>query len=194
MTEIVTRMAKDLGTSVQYQDYYPMVELAYRYTYEKPLVRPDQLPHLQTQMRRLHEWYMQACKDGSIMIIVALRDEHYFRGHDEIHIEFEELFQLFNQDALDKSLVSCYCLMKMLECKRGQIYDIGFTNPQTVHEVTVNQYAKDTEENLPIFLVKQETKMEILFPYNFKVWKRFIKIVRGEWKQELTFQDYNCLR
>jgi hypothetical protein len=53
---------------------------------------------------------MQACGEGSIMLIVALRDEHYFRGNDEIHIDFEELFQLFNQDALDKSLVTCYCL------------------------------------------------------------------------------------
>jgi hypothetical protein len=46
--EIVTRMATDLGTSVQYQDDYPMAELAYRYTYGKPLVRPEQLPHLPT--------------------------------------------------------------------------------------------------------------------------------------------------
>lgn len=88
----------------------PMAELAYRYEYGKPLVRPEQVPHLQTQMRRLHEWYMQASKEGNIMLIVAVREEHYFRGNDEMHIDFEELFQLFNQDAIDKSLVSCYCL------------------------------------------------------------------------------------
>jgi hypothetical protein len=35
--------------------------------------------------------------------------EYYFR-EDEIHIEFLEFFQLMNQDALDKSLMSCYCL------------------------------------------------------------------------------------
>jgi hypothetical protein len=57
--------------------------------------------------------------------------------------------------------------MKMLECKRGRIYDVGFIDPNTVHEVTVQQYAKDTEENLLRFLEKQSFKKEILFPYNF---------------------------
>jgi len=109
-TELVTRMAKNLGRDVQYEDYYPMAEIAYKYEYGKPLLRPDQLPHLQTQMRRLHEWYMQSCRESQIWLIAAVRDEHYFRGDDEIHIEFEELFQLFKQDALDKSLISCYCL------------------------------------------------------------------------------------
>ena len=37
-------------------------------------------------------------------------DEHFLRGRDEIHIEFEELFQLFNQDAIDKSIISAYCM------------------------------------------------------------------------------------
>ena len=58
--------------------------------------------------------------------------------------------------------------MKILKCKRGQIYDLGFIDPNTVHEVTVKEYAKDTEDYLLRFLIKQETKMEILFPYNFK--------------------------
>ena len=108
--EIVTRLAKNLGTTVQYQDYYLTAELAYRYSYGKPLLRADKFPHLGTQMRRLHEWYMKACVEGEIMLIVGVRDEHYLCGNDEIHIEFEELFQLFNQDAMDKSLISCYCL------------------------------------------------------------------------------------
>ena len=58
--------------------------------------------------------------------------------------------------------------MKILECKRGQIYDLGFIDPNTVHEVTVREYAKDTEDYLLRFLKKQQTKKEILFPYNFK--------------------------
>ena len=59
--------------------------------------------------------------------------------------------------------------MKILECKKGRIYDVGFIDPNTVHEKTVvSRYAKETEDNLVRFLVKQETKREILFPYNFK--------------------------
>jgi len=59
--------------------------------------------------------------------------------------------------------------MKILECKKGRIYDVGFIDPNTVNEKTVvPRYAKETEDNLVRFLVKQETKREILFPYNFK--------------------------
>ena len=52
---------------------------------------------------------MKVAKEGREMHLEAVNMEHYFR-EDEIHIELEEFFQLFNQDALDKSLVSCYCL------------------------------------------------------------------------------------
>ena len=58
--------------------------------------------------------------------------------------------------------------MKMLECRRGELYDIGFIDPNTVHEVTVREYAKDTEDNLLRFLQKQANKEEIFFPYNFE--------------------------
>jgi hypothetical protein len=50
----------------------------------------------------------------------------------------------------------------------GGIWDIGFIDPDKVHEVTVEQYAQDTEEFLLTFLKRQSTKKEILFPYNFK--------------------------
>jgi hypothetical protein len=57
--------------------------------------------------------------------------------------------------------------MKILECKRGQIYDIGFINPNNIHEYTVKNNAKETEDNLLRALIKQQTRREILFPYNF---------------------------
>jgi hypothetical protein len=87
----------------------PKADLAWTYRYGQPMVRPEQVQHLPTQMRRLHEWYMQQTKEGRKMLLVKVKREHYFRD-GEIHIELEELFQLFNQDALDKSIVTCYCL------------------------------------------------------------------------------------
>ena len=56
----------------------------------------------------------------------------------------------------------------MLECKRGGLYDIGFIDPSTVHEVTVRDFSKDTEDNMLMFLQKQQYKSEIFFPYNFE--------------------------
>ena len=95
-----------LGDEVQFE----MAEVAFRYEHGKPLVRPEQLPHLSTMMRRLHDWFLKASKHGSNFIIAGITDEHYFNGDEEIYIEFEELFQLYNQDAIDKAIVSCYCL------------------------------------------------------------------------------------
>ena len=85
------------------------VQIAYQYKYGKSLVRAEELPNLSTQLRRLHNWYLDACKDGQNWFMVAIKDKHYGRT-DVMNIEFCELFQLFNQDALDKSLLSAYCL------------------------------------------------------------------------------------
>ena len=107
---MIERAARGQEADVQYKDYYPMVEVINKYRYGSDLVKPGELARLGTQMRRLHEWYLRACRRGDRYLTVYLRDEHYFRGREEINLELEELFQLFNQDALDKAVISCYCL------------------------------------------------------------------------------------
>ena len=57
--------------------------------------------------------------------------------------------------------------MKILQCKRGQIYDIGFIDPYYIHQVSIKHYYNDTEDNLVRALRFNETKREILFPYNY---------------------------
>jgi hypothetical protein len=57
-----------------------------------------------------HDWYLRASKRGEqTMLVAKVGPEYYFR-EDEIHIDFLEFFQFMNLDALDKSLMSCYCL------------------------------------------------------------------------------------
>ena len=107
---MIERAARAQGASVEYEDYYPTAQVVNKYRYGSDLVKPGELARLGTQMRRLHDWYLKACRRCETYITVYLRDEHYFRGEDEINIELEELFQLFNQDALDKAVISCYCL------------------------------------------------------------------------------------
>ena len=106
-------IAEYLGSLVE----YPMAELAYQYKYGEPLVKPELVKTLPTKMRRLHDWYMKVSKEGLQWIILEIEDETFFRGKQEIHIEVCELFQLFNQDALDKSLVSCYCQIGRASCR-----------------------------------------------------------------------------
>jgi hypothetical protein len=87
----------------------PKAEVAWKYVVGEPLVRPERIPHLPTQLRNLHDWYMRVAKEGRRMLLLKYSKEHYFR-EGELIIEFDELFQLFNQDALDKTIVSSYCL------------------------------------------------------------------------------------
>jgi hypothetical protein len=84
-------------------------QYAWTWVYGSTLVRPEHVNSLTTQMRRLHTWYENAVEAKHDTFWVQVRKEHFFREY-AMYIPFSEIFQLFNQDALDKSLVSCYCL------------------------------------------------------------------------------------
>jgi hypothetical protein len=85
-------------------------ELSYTYRHGAPLVKPELVKDLPTKMRRLHNWYMRASADSKNWIYAGFKQEHYGHGDGCVLIEFSELFQLYQQDAIDKSLVSAYCL------------------------------------------------------------------------------------
>jgi hypothetical protein len=74
-----------------------------------PLVSKKKLEDLPTNMRYLHTWYLNEAKNERTMIMARVPWEYYGRPED-IHIDFDELFQMYNCDALDKSPMSCYCL------------------------------------------------------------------------------------
>ena len=57
--------------------------------------------------------------------------------------------------------------MKSLECKRKGIFNTGFIDPYRVNEQMFDDFPADTERNLLKYLVNQEYKSKILFPYNF---------------------------
>ena len=76
---------------VQDNEDLPMAELAYKYKARHPLLRsPEEIGNLSTKMRRLHQCYMEASKQGLQFIILAIKEEHFFCANHEIHIEMEE--------------------------------------------------------------------------------------------------------
>ena len=85
-------------------------EIKRKYVRGQPLVEPDEVKKLPTRMYELHQWYMNITKiSNRESLMVNVKEEHYF--HEKaLSVEYSELFQLYNQDALDKSIVSCYCL------------------------------------------------------------------------------------
>ena len=85
-------------------------EIKQKYVRRQSLVEPEEVKNLPTRMYELHDWYMKITKISnreSLMVDVK-KDDYY---HEKaVAVEYSELFQLYNQDALDKSIVSCYCL------------------------------------------------------------------------------------
>jgi hypothetical protein len=82
----------------------------YKYQYGKPLVK-DGSPPLTTMMRQFHDWYMKTCREsGNPTLLMGIKEEHDFVGEDLIYVEFDELFQLYNQRDIDKTIMTCYCL------------------------------------------------------------------------------------
>jgi hypothetical protein len=53
---------------------------------------------------------MKVAKGEREIFLLKVSKEH-FLGEDLIHIDFEELFQLFNQDALDKMSRQFLCFV-----------------------------------------------------------------------------------
>jgi len=76
----------------------------------RSLMNPKHLHVLGTQMYALNNWCMEASRDGQLWISVRFRNQNYFRGDDLILVQMNELHQLCHLDALDKLLISCYCL------------------------------------------------------------------------------------
>jgi len=107
------QFAAELGISLSQLDAddLPLQVAPTRWTWEygKDLVSPDELQNLPTQMTRLHKWYKNVTSEGRILIRVKITDEH-FNGADEATIPIEEIYQLYQLDALDLSILTTYCL------------------------------------------------------------------------------------
>ena len=82
----------------------------WKYQPGQSLVWPVLVKHLPTRMYALHKWYMKVVAENQVMLEVRIDDHHYFRGQAIISIPMEEFYFLFQQDALDVSLVSCWIL------------------------------------------------------------------------------------
>ena len=85
-------------------------ELKHPFKHGRPLVRPNEVKDLPAKMQRVHKWYMKESAKSRNWIYVHHKNEHFGHGDDCVMIEFEELYQLYQMDDLDKSILSAYCL------------------------------------------------------------------------------------
>ena len=91
--------------------HYDLLEMdKHKYVYGKPLVKDES--SLPTMMLRFHEWYTKTYREseGSNILTLMVREEHDLVGIELLNVPFEEFFAFFNLKALDKLMITCYCL------------------------------------------------------------------------------------
>nr|XP_020196909.1 uncharacterized protein LOC109782701 [Aegilops tauschii subsp. strangulata] len=139
----------NLGDYLPDDVHYDFLEVdEHRYVYGEPLVKDER--SLTTMMRIFHDWYMKTCREseGRNILTLRVREEHDLVGIELLNVPFEEFFAFFNLKALDKLMVTCYCLLKIAELKKKQVGDIGFINTNLIDKYMVESHAKDTEAKL----------------------------------------------
>jgi hypothetical protein len=88
----------------------PKAEVAYKFELGKPLIKPEQLQSLPTQMYKFHKRYMEMSAKGREMFGARKRNPDFLQGEDVLWIDFKDLFDLYQLDALDVSLLSAWIL------------------------------------------------------------------------------------
>ena len=71
---------------------------------------PELIDMLPTRMCELHQWYMKASVEGYVMLAARIKYIYFHRGMDDVWIDFDNLWFLNHQDALDKSLVNAFAM------------------------------------------------------------------------------------
>ena len=64
-------------------------------------------------------------------------------------------------------ILTILCRLKIVECRKAEMYDIGFINTNLIDEFQVKKNAEEAKANLLKSLLINQNKDLILFPYNF---------------------------
>ncbi|CAN6374334.1 unnamed protein product [Urochloa humidicola] len=110
---------------------------------------------------------MEQARKGRKMFGVRVKEEDFFNGEQTIWLEFKYIYDVYQRDALDVSLIACWVLMEIQRCRREQIFYVGFMDPAKINADMILTDLEGTYENLFKFVDKQNYMDSILLPYNF---------------------------
>ena len=74
----------------------------------EPLMWPELIETLPTGMREFHKWYLKASAEGYIMIAARIKRTHFYRGIDDIWIDFDHFFSIPSRCPRQ---VPCQCMV-----------------------------------------------------------------------------------
>ena len=115
VTDEQIALAADLGFTIEeFMNQFGLPDHVFerrKYVPGEPMVTDEEEKLLSTQMRHLHQWYITEAMPFNIPgFWIPVKRDYFDNGTGDLWIANEELFQLFHQLALDKSIVSLYCL------------------------------------------------------------------------------------
>jgi hypothetical protein len=86
-----------------------MMQANPKFVMGKPILNVDALHMAGQTCVKLHNYYINNYMSGQD-IIVAYKDHHFLVGDDFFLISFSDLYDLFNLNVLDASLMRCFTL------------------------------------------------------------------------------------
>ncbi|KAG2629994.1 hypothetical protein PVAP13_3KG472402 [Panicum virgatum] len=129
----------------------PLPPITWKFELGKDLVALEQIPKLPTRMRYK-------------LFGASYLDEDLHKGEGRVWVDFEHLYHFYQQVALDVSIMTLWTVMESHKCRRCGINNIGFLDPSTVHENTVN--LPSTVDYLYKDFLSMQDKRSILLSYN----------------------------
>ncbi|RLM79854.1 hypothetical protein C2845_PM12G10760 [Panicum miliaceum] len=100
-----------------------------KYKPGEPMLSEEDLNVVRPSSLTLHNHYMVQSACGVENIFVSYQECHFGSDTDTFPVQFCDLYDLFNLDALDISLLRCFSL-KMYEPAKDMGIDVGFLDPQ----------------------------------------------------------------
>nr|CAD40435.3 OSJNBa0035B13.8 [Oryza sativa Japonica Group] len=178
----------------------PKAEVKYKYELGKPLVKPEQLQSLPTQMYKFHKLYMEMSDTGREMIRARYSLDQ-FQGY-------------LRSIPAGRPRRLYYELLDFIQRARWRgVFDNGFIDPRKVNVSMIDKYPQATEDNLVYFLKaqhyktfhwvlllfdleacivnvydsmdKKESTFDQVFELIGRAWYRFHHLVHGNWKEKL---------
>jgi hypothetical protein len=109
MSSKTTKGKQQLKESANPKLPVAITEASPKFVMGKPILTVDTLHKAGQPCVELHNYYINNYKSGQD-IIVSYKDRHFLVGDNFFLISFSDLYDLFNLDVLDISLMLCFTL------------------------------------------------------------------------------------
>ncbi|TVU19977.1 hypothetical protein EJB05_36162, partial [Eragrostis curvula] len=135
-----------------------------KYKSGKPLLTAEELRNAGKACIELHNYYLQRLRDKKThSIVLKYNEQHFLSSTSYFVVSFSDMYDLFNLDALDVSLLRCFTLHLMKEMKGRPC---AFVDPAPMTIDNLHDSRKEVVQLLVRAIRTYKDKEYIMFPHN----------------------------